>query len=156
MQAPYPDMTLIELIWWTERVLYVIHKRRGAWLGWFTALYCDNTAFWVPDWLPKKYHRFVVVTIFWFLFLRTRLFLMIQIYMEDYAEISVEEWLLCSSEKRNKVLCIRGPHKHHSSPSAATTTLSSSTWTFWYITKATAATKGVIILHMQCGEFVVL
>ena len=55
------------------------------------------------------------------------------------------KWLLCSSEKRNGVLCICRPCKHLSSSSVATTTMSlSSRWTFWYITKATTATKGVI------------
>ena len=64
------------------------------------------------------------------------------------------KWLLCSSEKWNGVLCIRRPPKHLSSPSVATTMMSSSSRrTFWYIRKATVATMG-LILHMQYGDFI--
>ena len=65
----------------------------------------------------------------------------------------LRKWLLYSSEKWNRVLCICGPPKHLSSPSPATTAMSSSSrQTFWYITKATVATKG-IILHMLWQRF---
>ena len=64
-----------------------------------------------------------------------------------------KKWLLCSSEKRDRVLCIHRLPKHLSAHSAATTAMSSSSrWTFWYITKVTAATKS-ITLYMQWWHF---
>ena len=90
------------------------------------------------------------------LVLRPCLFFHNSIY-EDYSylhEFPWRKWPLCSSEKQKRVLCIRSPLKHLSLPSATTSVMSSSSrQTFWYITKVTAATKG-IILHMQYGDFI--
>ena len=42
-------------------------------------------------------------------------------FMRTMYEFPWRKWLLCSSEKRNEVLCIRGPPKQHSSPYPAIT-----------------------------------
>ena len=112
---------------------------------------------------PKVYHTSFAFTIrllhinnLYFLVLHLRLFFMIQFVKTThlFAWISMEERLLCSSEKQNGVLCIRGPRKYLPSPHSlrlhvlprchqAAGELSA---------KVTAATKG-IILHMQWRTF---
>jgi len=89
------------------------------------------------------------------LVLRLHLFFHDSIY-EDYSylhEFPWRKWLLCGFEKQDRVLCIHSPPKHLSLPSMATSAMSSSSrQTFWYITKVTAATKG-IILHNAIRRF---
>ena len=73
-------------------------------------------------------------------------------FMRTMHEFPWRKWLLCSSEKRNGVLCIRGPPKQHSSPYAAITRRCHRLTWYTMVMKTNAATKGRILQWPHCLE----